>query len=149
MKGRLLPGYLFSAAAAFSYGTSQVISRTVVRDMASPLVTSAFSLIFGVLFLYLFLFPTLNRQIRQRNSRRGIILFMGSGVAAGVGVTSMYTGLKWAPVVVVSPVTAIHPLLAIGLSYFFLQHMERVTWRILLGALLVVGGVVMITLSQM
>ncbi|MDP6100496.1 MAG: DMT family transporter, partial [Dehalococcoidia bacterium] len=120
----------------------------VVRDMASPLVTSAFSLVFGVLFLYLFLFPTLNRQIRQRNSRRGIILFMGSGVAAGVGVTSMYAGLKWAPVVVVSPVTAINPLFAIGLSYFFLKHMERITWRILLGALLVVGGVVLITLSQ-
>ena len=89
MKPGMLSGYLFSAAAAFSYGTSQVISRTVVRDMASPLVTSAFSLVFGVLFLYLFLFPTLNRQIRQRNSRRGIILFMGSGVAAGVGVSSM------------------------------------------------------------
>lgn len=148
MKGRLLPGYLFAAAAAFSYGTSQVVSRTVVREMASPLVTSTFSLIFGVLFLYLFLFPTLNRQIRQRNNRRGIILFMASGVASGVGVTSMYAGLAWAPVVVVSPVTAIHPLLAIGLSYFFLQHMERVTWRILVGALLVVGGVVTITLSQ-
>ena len=47
-----------------------------------------------------------------------------------------------------SPVTAINPLFAIGLSYFFLKHMERITWRILLGALLVVGGVVLITLSQ-
>ncbi len=151
MKGRLLPGYLFSAAAAVSYGTSQVISRTVVREMASPLVTSAFSLIFGLLFLYLFLFPTLNRQIRQRNTPqvgRGVILFVGSGVAAGVGVTAMYAGLKWAPVTVVSPVTAINPLVAIGLTHLFLQHLERVTWRILVGALLVVGGVVMITLSQ-
>jgi drug/metabolite transporter (DMT)-like permease len=116
--------------------------------MGSPLVTSAFSLMFGVLFLYLLLFPTLHRQMRQRNSRRGVVLFAGAGVAGAVGVTAMYAGLKWAPVVVVSPVTAIHPLFAIGLTHLFLQRWERVTWRILVGALLVVGGVVMITLSQ-
>ncbi len=151
MRGQLLTGYLFSAAAAFSYGTSQVISRTVVLEMASPLVTSVFSLAFGMFFLYLFLFPTLNRQIRQRKTPqvgRGIILFVGSGVASAVGVTAMYSGLKWAPVVVVSPITAINPLVAIGLTYLFLRGRERVTRRILVGALLVVGGVVMIALSQ-
>lgn len=148
MNRRLLSGYLFSGAAALSFGTGQVVSRWVVREVAPPLVTSAFSLIFGSLFLYLLLFPTLNRQMRQQNSRRGIILFAIAGVAGGVGVTALYAALKWAPVVVVSPVSAAHPLFAIALTHLFLQRWEKVTWRILTGVLLVVGGVVMITISQ-
>jgi drug/metabolite transporter (DMT)-like permease len=60
----------------------------------------------------------------------------------------MYAGLKWAPVIVVSPVVAIHPLLTIGLTYMFLRRWERVTRGLLVGALLVVGGVVMIAASQ-
>ncbi|MEK7847492.1 MAG: EamA family transporter, partial [Chloroflexota bacterium] len=87
-------------------------------------------------------------QLWREPRPRGIVLFAGAGVAAGVGVTALYAGLKWAPVVVVSPVSAAHPLFAIALTHLFLQRWEKVTWRILTGVLLVVGGVVMITISQ-
>ena len=61
-----------------------------------------------------------------------------------VGVSFWYLAFNEAPVVLVAPAAGTYPLVAILLSYIFLQRLERVTWRIVLGAVLVVGGVALI-----
>ena len=49
--------------------------------------------------------------------------------------------------VLVAPVAGAHPLVAIVLTHIFLQRLERVTVRTVLGALLVLGGIVLIALG--
>ena len=60
----------------------------------------------------------------------------------------MFLAISNAPVVVVAPILAMNPLTAILFSQIFLRGMERITWRVLIGALLVVAGVIIITLGQ-
>lgn len=148
MRAPLLQGYLFAAGASLCYAITTVIARTVVQEVASPLVTSAYTLVFGLLFLFLFLSPHLSQEAKEGNSLKGYLFLGGSGVAAGVGVTAMYFGLQAAPVVVVSPLSSAHPLVALLLTYLFLQHLERVSLRIALGAALVVMGVALVAWSQ-
>lgn len=148
MRSPLLLGYLFALGASLCYAVATVIARSVLQGAVSPLATSVYTLIFGLLFLALFLSPGLGREGRGAHRPRGYLFFGASGVAAGVGVTAMYFGLKAAPVVVVSPVTSVHPLFALLFAHLFLQHLERVTLRVAIGAFLVVLGVVLVGWSQ-
>ena len=70
-----------------------------------------------------------------------------SGILSASGVAFLYIAMSNAPVVVVSPVIAINPLVTLVLAHFFLQRLERITARTLLGTALVVGGVVVVTVS--
>lgn len=149
MKSSLLAGYLFAAGASLAYAVGQVTTRMVVREIAPPLVIATFSILFGTFFLLLFFFPRLPQEAKGDNRRRGLLFFAAAGAVGGLAVTAMYTALRYSQVAVVSSLSAAHPLFALFFTHFFLQHLERVTPRIVAGTLLVVGGVVLVTLSQL
>ena len=79
---------------------------------------------------------------------KGYLWFGLSGIASASGVTLLYFALSKAPVVVISPVVAINPLITLTLAHFLLQRLERITKRTIMGTLLVVLGVLIITLSR-
>ncbi len=149
MSQGLLPAYLFAAGASICYAVAQVMSRLVVQEMAPPLVMSVYSFLFGTIFLFVFLLPRLSRELKRHNSRRGLLFFAAMGVVGGLAVTAVHTALMYSPVAVVSSVSAANPLFALLLTYLFLRHLERVSLRTLLDAMLVVARVVLVTLSQL
>ena len=148
MRRSLLPGYLFAAGAAVCYAVGQVTSRMVVREVGSPLAVSLFSFLFGTFFLLLLFLPQFSRDFKRENRPRGLIFFAANGIAGSLGVVAIMYALRYSPVAVVASVSGIQPLFALLFSYLFLQHLERITLGMLLGTLLVVGGVVLIALSQ-
>ena len=50
--------------------------------------------------------------------------------------------------IIVTPLANLHPLVVLLLSYFFLGKIEKITRGILLGACVVVVGVLLITTGQ-
>jgi len=84
----------------------------------------------------------------RTSSRRGFLWFGLSGIASAGGVTFLYFALSNAPVVVVSPVAAINPLITLTLAHIFLKKLERITKKTIMGTMLVVLGVIIITLSR-
>ena len=76
--------------------------------------------------------------------RKAWVYVVLAGCASTFGVSFWYLAFNEAPVVLVAPAAGTYPLVAIFLSHIFLQRLERVTWRIVLGAVLVVGGVALI-----
>ncbi|WP_168215990.1 EamA family transporter [Halorussus marinus] len=56
-----------------------------------------------------------------------------------------YLALSVAPVSVVVPIIQTSPLIVMVLSVAFLSRLERVTWKLLAGACIVVGGAVVLT----
>ena len=138
---RVLLGMGLSLAAAIAYGGSQVIGRKVVTDVASPLVASAFALLFGNIAVLL----VSHRDLRAINTSRRALAFMSlAGLASGAGATSMLFALSRAPVVLVTPVAAVTPLIVLFLSSVFLKQMEFITPRVITGTLIVIGGVVLV-----
>ena len=60
----------------------------------------------------------------------------------------LFWALTEAPVVVVSPITGINPLVAILLAHVFLQRLEHVTKRTIVGGILVVAGVALVAIGR-
>lgn len=83
-------------------------------------------------------------QLRRATFRwsQEMVWYLGAGVTSALGIISLYTGLALTEVVVVIPLVQTAPLFVVVLSAFFLpQRLERITWRLVAGAVVVVLGV--------
>lgn len=139
-------GYLFSILTAFAWGAGAVVIRKAVAEGASPLGGAVVSLLFGGIILGLMSLGQYDRHLRHQG--RALTLFLISGLASGLGVVAYFFALQLAPVVVVSPVSNVTPLLTIVIVQIFLRRLERATLRVWLGGLLVVTGVALVSMAQ-
>ena len=67
-----------------------------------------------------------------------------AGVSGAWGVTFWFIALNNGPIVIVAPISATFPLVSLVLTFVFLKKIERLTFRIVLGSVFVVLGVVII-----
>lgn len=142
---RSLLGYLLALGAAASYGGANVMAKHLTLTYGSPLVITAFSLLFGILLLA----PFAGTQAVQSMRTEGRDLkFAGfaslSGLASAMAVISLYYALQRADVVLVSPITSTNPLMTIFMARMFISQMENITWQVVAGASLAVLGVVLV-----
>lgn len=140
-------GYLFALGAGASYGLAQVLTRQGVTEYTTPLAGVTVSLFFGMVGMSLLIAKDLRTSFFGRNFPRGALLFTLAGLAGSGGVLINYIALSVAPVVVVSPVLGVNPLVTLVLAAIFLRGLERVTRRLMIGSGLVVVGVVCISLA--
>jgi drug/metabolite transporter (DMT)-like permease len=138
-------GFMFAFAAATSYGVAQVITRQHVPDEAPPLVAATIALAWGTLGFLLLSVRSLRRP--YKNLKRGVWLFALTGVFSAVGFACVTLALEKGTVVTVAPITSTNPLFTLVLAAIFLRDVEHVTPQILLGAVLVVAGVVVLTVA--
>jgi drug/metabolite transporter (DMT)-like permease len=140
---QVLLGVAFALAAALSYGSSQVLTRHSVSELAPALVGSTVALIWGTVGLAI---PTLRGLVAPGLSlRRGSPVFLAAGVFSALGVIGLFQALAHGPVVVVSPVVSTNPLFTLLWAAIFLREVERINLQVFAGALLVVAGVVVLT----
>ena len=144
--GRAALGYAAALFSATGYGAGAVVGAHIVANHASPLTTSALSLLFGAVIVGVPFIGHVRSDIARAPLRAWVMVGL-AGAAASLGVTFFFLAISEAPVVIAAPVVGAYPLVAIVLSYLFINRMERVTPTTVLGALLVVGGVTAVALG--
>lgn len=74
--------------------------------------------------------------------------YLGAGITSTAGIGTYFLALEVAPVVLVVPLLQTSPLIVVVLSAVFLpQRLERVTWRLVAGALVVVTGAMLVSVT--
>ena len=73
----------------------------------------------------------------------GKLWFALNGICNGIGTLLLYAALGDGPVSLVAPLYATYPLFTVGLSVLFLGNV-RITWRLVAGTALTVGGVILV-----
>ncbi len=142
----LVIGTSFGIVAALGYALTAILVRRGVADLAPPLVGATISLSCGAVILGLNTARSPESALRQKKSAIGFFLI--SGVIAGIGISSHYLALSLAPVVLVIPVSSTSPIFALLWSHIFLGQLERITPRIMLGAIFVVIGAILISIGR-
>jgi DME family drug/metabolite transporter len=140
-----LRGYVFAFSAAIAYAASQVIAREGVSELEAPLVGTMIALVFASVAFVPLAIRSLSTP--STDARRGALFFAGAGIFSATGVASMFLAIERAEVVVVSPISSTHPLFTLLLAAILLRDLERITMTIVIGALLVVAGIVLISVS--
>lgn len=139
-------GYLAAVGAACAYGTMPVLGRVAVTDFTIPLVSATYTMLVGFIVMGLFSAGSIPGMLR--NAPRRALLFVAiGGLFMSTGVSFLYLALSKAPVVVVSPVFALNPVVALVLAHFFLQRLERITLPLVLGTFFAVAGVIVVIIG--
>lgn len=142
-------GYLFAFGAALAYGANAVLNRAGLAWFGSPLVAVVIALAAGLLALAPLAFRAYRAQGRGwRPERRAVGFILASGLSAITGYSANIFALTLLPVVVVAPISSAYPLVTVLLVRLFLHTDEHLNRRTVLGAILVVAGVVLVTLAR-
>jgi uncharacterized membrane protein len=81
-------------------------------------------------------------------NKNSAAFFTLGGILGGLGQVCMLTALKIGDVVIVGPVTATAPLFAIAMTYIFFRKYEKINLHVILGALIIMAGVVILTVAS-
>jgi len=144
---RLMLGYAASLGAAACYGSVALVGRKIVGDYAPAMVATAFSMALGTTMVAALFFRDVKSDLFTTPNRAWVMVAL-AGIAAAWGISFWFLALEEAPVVLVAPLVGVSPLVSIVLTHFFLQRLEKVTMRTVFGALMVVGGVALVTLGN-
>jgi len=74
------------------------------------------------------------------------LLFSLSGCFTLLGQLTLLLALEYGKVVIVSPLSAVHPLFVLILVSLFLRRTERVTWKLVVGAMLIITAATVLVL---
>ena len=80
--------------------------------------------------------------------KQDLPLFLGAGIFLTAAWLTLFYALSYGEAIIVTPLASLHPLFVLVLSYFFLGKVEKITKGILVGACVVVAGVLLITTGQ-
>ena len=134
-------GYPLLAASCF--GTVAVV-RKLGLGHAGPLFDSAINITAALIASSAFVLATGN-QGSLRCDRRSLGYFVAGGIAENSGVFLVLAALGFGDVSIVTPLAGTAPLFVLLLAYLFPSAAERLSWRVVLGAVLIVLGVVLLS----
>ena len=138
-------GVIAGLLGAFGQAGGLVLSKIALRTGIAPLpatvvrVTAAMLLLWGMTLA--------QRQVRRtlgalRDGHATSTMVGGAFVGPFLGVTLSLVAIHHIEAGVAASITALAPLLAMVLAVRF--HGERLTWRALVGAVIAIGGVVLL-----
>jgi drug/metabolite transporter (DMT)-like permease len=142
-------GYLFAFGAAAAYGTSAVLIKRGLGIYGSPFTAITIATFTGLLVLSPLAFASWRSQGQGwRPERRALLFILASGLCAITGFSSNTLALSQLPVTVVAPISSAYPLVTVTLVLIFLRRHEVISWRTILGAALIVSGIIIVALNR-
>lgn len=148
LERRVLLGMAAALGAAACYGAIQFLGRRVLAEVPSLTATTV-GLAAGTVATMAAAGIGLRMGAARQQAVPRTAYFMAgmAGVASAVGVLCMFLALDRGAVVKVSPIIALNPLVSVALGQVFIRHMERLSVLLGVGIAVMIGGVVVVTLS--
>lgn len=135
---------LFPLGAAFCGAVSQNLRRAGLLLLPDPFIGAAIGSSTSLVIFAVFLFMT-GRLHLARPQRESLPFFASAAVLSAGAQMLNFTALNMGEVSAMVPLFNTTPLFTVLFSAIFLRDLEKVTTRIILGALLMFSGVIVIS----
>ena len=132
---------IFPALAALGFALRDNLSRWGLRDYGDSLAAAAAATVTSLLLMWI---CAAVWRARLNVPLTSVGFFALSGVCEGSAYLLMWRALSIGSVSVVSPLVNSYSIVAIILAAIFLRDLERVTWRIVVAAVVIVAGVALV-----
>ena len=146
---RQAEGYLFAALSVGFYGTSPILIRAALAgntDLAVFGGLVAYTAAAGALIATLAI-PA-RRDLIGAMRFGTVRLFLGAGFFVFVAQMFRFVALSLAPVALITPIQRTGAIFVLGLSWAVNRHLEKITWQVVVGILISVGGAVLLVVSR-
>ncbi|HYU58016.1 MAG TPA: DMT family transporter [Actinomycetota bacterium] len=147
-------GYLFGLLTATCWATSPIFIRRGLAGLDSPLWGTTIGLTVAAAGFMAWVGWTSRGAIDRPRPRHGgvrlaVFLMAVGGLASGIGALARTTAIDLVAVVIAVPLLQTTSLWTMTFStLIFGRHAERVSFRLVLGALLVIGGAALVIVGQ-
>lgn len=142
-KWRLIDAALPMGAALIS-AMSQSLRKQALKIIPDPFVAVAVVTTVSLILLLAFSFAT-KRGNLFRMQRQSFLFFLAAALTATLAQVGNFVALGRSELSVIIPLLNTTPLFSVCFSALFLRSVETVNMRIVIGAALMVAGVVLIT----
>ncbi|HEY7654387.1 MAG TPA: EamA family transporter [Methylomirabilota bacterium] len=133
----------FPFIAATCFGTVQILRKLGLAS-AGPLLGATINVSAALIAMTTFVVASGNLG-SLRCSRRSVLYFIGGGIAENGGVFLLLLALGFGGVSVVVPLAGTAPLFVLLLAYLFPSAKSALSWRVVLGVVLIVLGVALLS----
>jgi len=137
-------GLLLALLAMIVWAIPPVLVRPSILSLGSPLVGNVISNLFGTAAVIGLMLPRHDFGKIAATDRRSLKILTLAGLLSGLSQISQYTALSLGNVSLVIPLTSTHILLTMTGSYLFMQRLERINLRVILGGGLIISGLFLI-----
>ena len=129
--------------AAVFFGAGVALRKFGLNAIPDPIFAVAINVYAAVASLAVYIILTGQRRkiVLGRSSTKFFVL---SGVANSLALITLFGALNSGLVTVVGPISAVAPLFVILFALLFLRRVEVVNSRLVIGAILIVAGMVLI-----
>ena len=136
-------GLIIPIAGGISWGFNWFFTRLGLLTGAPVMVGLAVSSVAALLGFSAFEVVQ-KRKIPLINYKSNLNWFIFIGIICALAFLFNFLALSISRVVVVNPIWQISPLFVLVLSYLFLPKLEKITSKLVIGSLLIVGGTVLV-----
>jgi drug/metabolite transporter (DMT)-like permease len=135
---------LFPISAALISATSQSLRKQALQIIPDPFVAVAVVTTVSLILLLGFVFAT-GRTDQVKMRPEALRFFLCAALIATLAQVANFVALARGELSVIIPLLNTTPLFTVFFSAIFLRAIENINTRIVLGAILMVAGVVLIT----
>ena len=132
-------------AAGACYGLAHVFRKMGLNIFPGPVVGLMAQNIGAIAFLPFFVLAGKDQKAAISKDLRIWVWFLLIGFLQVVAQWCLFKALETGSVVIVSPLSSLSTFFVLILTTLFLRKLEKVTWKIVLGAVLMVSATVILT----
>jgi uncharacterized membrane protein len=141
--------YLFyPITASIFYGVSVFLRKLGLTVVGSPILGATLTLGTSWCLITVFLFTSGNAKGLFQIKKQSFIYFIIGGILTCIGWLALFSALNIGKVIIVSTIATSYSLVTLVLSYLFLRKVERLSLKIVLATVLIVGGVVLLSVIK-
>lgn len=137
---------IYPLLAGPCFGVAQVLRKMGLNIIPEPILGLTVQNAVSVVLYLLVALAQRNRQRVTVNDKRSWLIFGLAGFLIALSQLCIFSALKSGEVILVSPLSSLGPFFVLLLVGIFLRKVERVTWKIVMGSVLIVGGTAVLTL---
>jgi len=139
---------IFPILAGACWGVTHIFRKVGLNITPEPILGLAVQNVAAFTFYPLLFLVQQNQQKLVLNDRKSWFLFSLSGFSAVAAQLCFFYALDLGEVVIVSPLSSLSAFFLLLFVGIFLRKLERVTWKIVLGSILIVGGTLLLTMMS-
>jgi drug/metabolite transporter (DMT)-like permease len=140
-------GILVAFLSSFSYAIGNVVRGVAIQSWNQPILGGLLGALLGFL-----LHVITNKNTRhfwseiRKSDRMGIIFYMISGILTISAQIAVIASMRYIPISIANLITLSTPIIVTPVSYFLFKNQEGITYKTIIGIVLVMSGLCFIIL---
>ena len=139
---------IYPLLASFCYGTSIFLRKLGLNVLGSPIIGAFFTSATSWLVILITVSASGNLARWREVKKESLFCFLIGGCLTCIGWYALFHALHIGRVSIITPIATSYSLITLLFGYLFLRDVERITKRIVIATVLVVGGIVLLCLGK-